>query len=982
MTVRPRRSRGAAWPLFAVALVLAGLGGFASRAHAFFPEHTDAVPTPAADPGYPVNTLGAGFTLPPQFVDLEHDGRYQVMAVDNLGVIYIVGQNGVEAGGWPMALGSPVAGLPAVGDLDGDGVPDVAVVLANGQVKGFTKTGALKFAAFQLPALPLGGPVLAEMDTTGQLSIVVATQDGAIHAINTKGQECPGFPVATGNPARSGAFTFIAGDNFPRVGVLNSAGAQIYYTYGLLDAQYSFNPGPLLGPAAPVSGARIVSGLLDQDNLFVSGHDGQWWRLDPSVISVGGAATPMTGVSGDSVLDTPALVDVNGDMQPELAFRSLRADTLSVWLVDGGTGAPLTGWPKRYLASAPGGGIVAADLGDGATPEIIFNQGGTKLTCLKSDGTTAWSILGISTVGSPAVGDLDGDGALDMAVATTDGQIQVYTLGTGGVGPKGVEWPGPDGTPDHGRRHHLRDRAALRPQWPPPLVPQSAYTTRPVFGDLNNDGRLDAIWSDETSGKTYAWLLASGTLPGWAQSYPNGGVNDAPAVGDVTGDGVFETVQSTATGYVEWGDKSGVMHSMLVDAAHVLTPPTLVDLNGDGVLDVIVGSDSGRLYGLNLVNQTVIPGWGSPSALTVSGPVTLPVSVGDITGDGNADVVVVSGGRVLNAFPRTGGAQLAGWPKTFIAGASITQPILVPVSGNPGLAVAFGMARTDSTVLTVNLVGANGSPLAGWPRRLLGSAIFGPVAGDFTNDGQPDFGYSTDTDSMYVYVANGTRAITKYFNSPTTIEVFAMVDCDLDQRPELVAVSDHSQVLGLRFNGLFVRSFDRLLYYIDSGQPPAFADMGNTGTMQMALSDLGSPILYEFGFNSWNRQYAPWPMKGHDARRTNAYSGLTVVGVDNPPLGLAALGAEWARALPNPSLEGVALTHSRPLVGRYEAAIYDLRGRLVRRIAAGAALAGDAAPRWTWDGRDEGGHTATAGVYFYRVVDARGALSTRIVRMR
>ena len=105
-------------------------------------------------------------------------------------------------------------------------------------------------------------------------------------------------------------------------------------------------------------------------------------------------------------------------------------------------------------------------------------------------------------------------------------------------------------------------------------------------------------------------------------------------------------------------------------------------------------------------------------------------------------------------------------------------------------------------------------------------------------------------------------------------------------------------------------------------------------------------------------------MKYHDAHHSNAFSGLTVVGVVGPPPGLATLGAEWARALPNPSMGSVALTHSRPLSGRYEAAIFDLRGRLVRHIAAGDAGAGSAAftPSWAWNGQDEAGHTTPAGV--------------------
>src|SRR5262249_22989209 len=145
-------------------------------------------------------------------------------------------QNGQEGGGWPKPLGGPLSGPPAVGDLDGDGFLDIAVVLQNGSLFGLTSTGSAKSLAAHFASPPIGGPVLAEMDTTGQLSVIVATQDGSIHAIRANGTECPGFPVVTGQTPRSGAFTFIGYDNFPRVGILTQpGGAQIYYTYGLKD---------------------------------------------------------------------------------------------------------------------------------------------------------------------------------------------------------------------------------------------------------------------------------------------------------------------------------------------------------------------------------------------------------------------------------------------------------------------------------------------------------------------------------------------------------------------------------------------------------------------------------------------------------------------------------------------------------------------------------------------------------------------------
>ncbi|MEP7027744.1 MAG: VCBS repeat-containing protein, partial [Candidatus Eisenbacteria bacterium] len=670
----------------ALALVVAA-GVAVPAAHASIPERTDAVPSPAIDPGFPIVTNGPGFFLPPQFVDFDLDGKTDIIAVDNLGTIYAVGAGGQSLGGWPHSLGEPLCGPPVVGDLDMDGNLDLVLVTKSGVVRAYRSNGSLSFAPKLLPGTPIGAPVLAELDNSGRLAILQATTDGKLYAIDSQGQFVAGWPVTGPGPAVGGAFTFLAGDNFPRVGYLASpGGAAIFLKSGAPDTQYSYNPGVPLGPAMPVSGARMVSVLSDIDHLYLAARGGQLYRFDPGVIGMGGSPTQLTSVAGDSIVDTPGMVDLNGDLVPELALRSLRGDTLSITVVDGQAGTPLVGFPRRYVQSAPGGTIVAADLGDGATPELIFNQGGDRVTCISSNGTLQWTLTGLPAVAGPAIGDLDGDGALDLAVATTDGRIVAYTLGNSGIGPRGVEWPNSDGLADHGRRHHLRDRASVRAQWPPTVAPASAFTTRPVFGDLNGDGLPEAIWSDYTSGKTFAWNRASGVAPGWPQTYANGGVNDAPAVGDVTGDGIFESVQSTSTGYLVWGDRNGSLGSLLVDSGKILTPPALADIDADGTLDVVVGSSSGRLYAVNLKSKTVIPGF----PVTTAGNIALPPALGDVNGDGLTNIVVVANLRYIYAYGRTGGAPLAGWPRQFPAGSSLTQPILVPVAGNAGLAVAFG----------------------------------------------------------------------------------------------------------------------------------------------------------------------------------------------------------------------------------------------------------------------------------------------------
>jgi flagellar hook assembly protein FlgD len=66
-----------------------------------------------------------------------------------------------------------------------------------------------------------------------------------------------------------------------------------------------------------------------------------------------------------------------------------------------------------------------------------------------------------------------------------------------------------------------------------------------------------------------------------------------------------------------------------------------------------------------------------------------------------------------------------------------------------------------------------------------------------------------------------------------------------------------------------------------------------------------------------------------------------------------------------------SLLHDQPLV---RLIIYDIAGRCVRRLVDGRSEAG--AYEVLWDGRSDGGRSAGAGVYFYRL-EVGGARLTR-----
>ncbi|MCA9753558.1 MAG: T9SS type A sorting domain-containing protein [Gemmatimonadetes bacterium] len=102
-------------------------------------------------------------------------------------------------------------------------------------------------------------------------------------------------------------------------------------------------------------------------------------------------------------------------------------------------------------------------------------------------------------------------------------------------------------------------------------------------------------------------------------------------------------------------------------------------------------------------------------------------------------------------------------------------------------------------------------------------------------------------------------------------------------------------------------------------------------------------------------------------------------GVDAPvPSGA---GAELAiQASPNPARGAIRLSLSGTVAHESVFSIYDVQGRLVRRLASTHATA--LSPTATWDGRNEAGRFVPAGAYFVRATAGERVATERLVRIR
>jgi hypothetical protein len=93
-----------------------------------------------------------------------------------------------------------------------------------------------------------------------------------------------------------------------------------------------------------------------------------------------------------------------------------------------------------------------------------------------------------------------------------------------------------------------------------------------------------------------------------------------------------------------------------------------------------------------------------------------------------------------------------------------------------------------------------------------------------------------------------------------------------------------------------------------------------------------------------------------------------------------ALHTGLAMSRPSPFRESTTLEYALANAGPVQLAIYGIDGRRVRTLVAGSSAPG--LFRVPWDGRDDMGNAAAAGMYYARLTTAEGRFTRTIVRLR
>ena len=302
------------------------------------------------------------------------------------------------------------------------------------------------------------------------------------------------------------------------------------------------------------------------------------------------------------------------------------------------------------MGDLDGDGLVDMLVGQGNGTIMVFEQSaansttfGTGTLLKNADGTT----LSVTYYAKPTLADLDGDGLLELLVGEDLGTVvryeQVAATGASALSfNKTTLFANPYGTATH-------------------AAPNNGSYARPTVADLDNNGLLDVlVGSNDGTLRRYEQTAANAaTFTDYGQmKLADGTVIDAgdvdkPLLTDYDGDGYLDMLLGSKVGsvvlYTQTAANSATFRlvgnltangttAISMSGVGGYAAPAITDLDGNGLLDLLVGNANGTVYRFEQTQSATQPTLAS-GALSNAAP--LPVVLTSFTGQ------VGSAGNVL-----------------------------------------------------------------------------------------------------------------------------------------------------------------------------------------------------------------------------------------------------------------------------------------------------------------------------------------------
>jgi hypothetical protein len=495
-----------------------------------------------------------------------------------------------------------LAGL-AIGDLDGDGRPDIAVGGLTSKkisiLKNTSTPGSITISSFTLNVTyPTGNynysVAIGDLDGDGLPDIVVTNTNDNNFSIfrNTMISVPPTITSFTPTAGSIGTTVTITGTNF------NTTAANNIVYFGAVKGTVITATTTQLLVKVPTGATYqpitvTVNGLTAYSSAsFIITFPGSR-IIDANSFS---PSISFTTASGSQHL---VVCDMDGDGKPDILVTDAgdagRGDTISV---------------LRNISTS--GSITANSL----APKVDFQTG----------GKYPWT---------PAIGDLDGDGKPDFVVPNATGNNISIFLNTSIAG------------------------SFTASSFAPRIdLATGNLPTCTAIGDLDGDGKPDIAVSNASSNTVSVFrnIITAGsmTTSSFAAKvdFTTGTYPNAVAICDVDGDGHPDLVvanynNNTISVLRNTSTSGSISFALKVDFTAGQNPCRISvgDLDGDGKSDFIITNVTGTSNTVSIFRNTSTPGSITTSSLApkvdiITGTAPWEVALGDVDGDGKPDIAV------------------------------------------------------------------------------------------------------------------------------------------------------------------------------------------------------------------------------------------------------------------------------------------------------------------------------------------------------
>jgi outer membrane protein assembly factor BamB len=429
----------------------------------------------------------------------------------------------------------------------------------------------------------------------------------------------------------------------------------------------------------------------NQKDIITGIHHDEWKEkriFETIIIALDGEDRSLLwSFSTQARVVTPPLIDVDNDNKLELviAYKDINQngglcvlnaeDGSILWLND----------TIGYIRDYP----VVDDIDKDGFFEIICCTGETDtLSAFNAeDGSLLWSINPFNQSSdtifdsSPAIGDINGDGEIEVVISTGKQKIFAFKGDDGSV-----LW-------------------SFSTNWWNP--------TPPVLGDINGDGLLEVVVGSGDS-NLYAINGKDGSLL-WSFSFGSGSSNyKSPALGDLNSDGTLDIFVSdySKTIYAINGVNGKKLWSKKVSDT-IIPTASICDINGDQKLDIVAHSRDGILYLIQGYDGFIFSEYQLDSWLTSN---SNPIVAGDFDNDGSIEFLTLVDNNITNDTM----LYLLDFPSEFETG---YRNYWAPYGGN--------LQRTNNAVL----IDPDQDGLSTYSENIVGS---NPLLKDSDEDKLPD----------------------------------------------------------------------------------------------------------------------------------------------------------------------------------------------------------------------------------------------------